>query len=305
MKIVTLSAVALIAFASPALALQTCTPTKKDARVCTAPYDPDQVLRVWGTLRSMTVFVFGKDETNPRFFAANKNDLTFKVDGNMIAFKPKPTPIAWHVQPIAMFTTLPDGSVRRYLIEYDLQDGGPLTEPKLDPNAKESQTQFEIVYTYPQDEAAKARQVAEARAAKWRETRAERMLAKPAISRATGTPGMNCRYTLQYDVKNPPPFVPPRVCDDGQATYLSFPGNMNVPAITIDGPDGKPMVPMQNFDAAQQQQVVHQLAHHFYLRIGQALVCVWRDDAVDAIGTNPGTDTSNPMVRRVLKETAR
>ena len=54
MKIVTMAAAmaAMTALAAPASALQDCKPGKEDKRICDVDYSPNNVLRVWGTLRS-------------------------------------------------------------------------------------------------------------------------------------------------------------------------------------------------------------------------------------------------------------
>jgi type IV secretion system protein VirB9 len=292
-----LAAAVLVALASPAYALQDCKPGKEDKRICDVDYSPNDVLRVWGTLRSMTLFQFGPGETNPRIAAADTNDLTFIPDGNIAIIKPKPVPTpAWHIQPIVLLTTLADGTVRAYQIEYDLLDQGPIT-------ADSDVTQFAVHFHYPGD-VAKAQAAAwRARQAMWAEQQVKLKLASTGPGSAAGWAGMNCAYVEQHDPKHPLPFVPTKVCDDGQATYLTFPGNMPVPAITIDGPDGKPTVPMQNFDTIGSYQVVNQVAQHFYLRIGDALDCIWRTTPIDSVGHNSGTKTSSPNVIRVLKET--
>ena len=289
---------ASIAVVSPAFALQDCKPGKDDKRICDVDYNPNNVLRVWGTLRSMTVLQFGPGETNPRIAAADMNVLTFIPDGNVAILKPKPVPSpAWHIQPIAVLTTLADGTVRTYQIEYDLQDQGPIT-------GDSDTTQFAIHYHYPGD-VAKAQAVAwRARQAAWTEQQIKQKLAATGPGSAAGVAGMNCDYTEQHDPLHPLPFIPPHVCDNGQATFLYFPGNMPVPAITVDGADGKPMVPMQNFDTTSGYQVVHLVTNHFYLRMGDALDCVWRAAPVNSIGYNPGTGTSSPDVVRVLKDQA-
>jgi type IV secretion system protein VirB9 len=288
----------MTAVAAPAYALQDCKAGKEDKRICDVDYSPNNVLRVWGTLRSMTLFQFGPGETNPRIAAADMNVLTFIPDGNIAILKPKPVPApAWHIQPIVLLTTLADGTVRAYQIEYDLLDQGPIT-------ADSEVTQFAIHYHYPGD-------VARAQAAAWRarqaafaEQQVKAKLATTGPGSASGGPGTTCDYVEQHDPEHPVPFVPTRVCDDGQATYLTFPGNMPVPAITIDGPDGEPIVPMQNFDTTGSYQVIHQVAHHFYLRIGDALDCIWKTGPIIPAGYNPGTNTSSPNVVRVLKDAA-
>lgn len=294
-KFAMLATAAVIALASPAYALQDCKPGTEDKRICTVDYDPNNVLRVWGTLRSMTLFQFGPGETNPRIAAADMNDLTFIPDGNIAIIKPKPVPsAAWHIQPIVILTTLADGTVRPYQIEYDLLDQGPIT-------ADSNVTEFAIHYRYPGDRAKIQAAAWRARQEAWGERQAQMRLATTGPGSASGNPGTNCDYVEQHDPAHPLPFIPTSVCDDGQSTFLTFPGNMPVPAITIDGPDGKPMVPMQNFDSTGSYQVIHQVARHLYLRIGDALDCIWKTGQINPVGYNSGTHTSNPEVVRTLR----
>jgi type IV secretion system protein VirB9 len=296
LRIAAVMGAAALALATPAQALQNCRPGKEDKRVCFVSYSPNNVLRVYGTLRSLTLFVFGPDETNPRLAAADRNDLIVIPDGNMLILKPKPVPSAsWHVQPIVVLTTLKDGSVRAYMIEYDLSDHGSVT-------ADSDTTQFKIQFTYPADVAAERAAARRARQAALEEQEVRQKLATTGPGASAASPATSCDYVEQHDPKQPLPFIPTKVCDDGQATYLTFPGNMPVPTITIDGPDGKPMVPMQNFDSSGSYQVIHQVARHFYLRIGDALDCVWKTGPIDPVGVNSGTKTSSPEVVRELKE---
>lgn len=289
----------LATLAAPAQAMTTCKPGKEDHRICFVAYNPNDVTLVYGILRSMTLLEFGKDETNPRLVAANTKDLDFIPDHNTLIIKPLPvSTAAWHVQPITILTTLPDGSVRIYPIEYDLLDQGPITEDN-------TASTFKISFTYPQDEAA-------AKAAAWRQRQAalqmqavKDKLATTGPGSASGLNGYSCDYVEQHDPKKGRPnFIPTRVCDDGQTTYMWFPGNMVVPAISLDGPDKKPTVPMQNFDSTGSYQVIHQVAQHFYLRYGDVdsnVVCIWKTGKVDPVGYNPGTNTSSRDVERVVK----
>jgi type IV secretion system protein VirB9 len=289
------STAVLLALASPALAVQDCKPAKADNRVCSVVFNPDDVVRVWGTLRSLTLFEFSPDEAVTKVSAADRNDLIVMPLQNTVILKPKPLPsAAWALQPIVIQTTRKDGSVRSYLIEYNLRDGGSL-------QAGDQYTQFAVKYTYPGDVAAAQAAAWRARQAGLQAAEAKKRLATTGPGAGFGGPGFACDYVEQHDPKHPVGFIPTRVCDDGQSTFMNFPGNMRVPTITLDGDDGQPIVPMQNFDTTGQFQVIHQVAKHFYLRIGGALVCIWKTGPISSTGYNPGTATSSRDVERVLK----
>lgn len=295
MKKLLLAAVAMAALSMPAYALQDCKPVKDDSRVCVVPYNPDNVVRVWGTLRSITLLEFGKDETNPRLMAADKNALTFAPDGNFAVIKPKPlVNDAWAMQPLTIFTTLPDGRVRTYVIEYDLLDHGPITAGSI-------ATTFKIKFTYPGDVAAAAAEAWRAKERARIEHEVADRLRTIGPGSASGLNGYACDYVEQHDPKHEVPFIPTRVCDNGQTTFMWFPGNMPVPAVTADGADGQPMVPLQNFDSAGPYLVLHLVAKHFYLRMGDALVCIWKVGPFNSVGWNSGTKTSDRGVVRELK----
>lgn len=284
-----------MALTAPAYAVQECKPGKADPRICYADYNPENVLRIWGTLRSLTMIQFGPDETNPRMGAANNVDLKFWADGNTFFIKPLPVPSeAWNINPIIIQTTLKDGRVRSYSIEYDLRNSGSLTET-------DAHAQFVVKYKYPGDVAAAQLAAWRVKQAAEREEQAKAILASGGPGSKSGMPGYACDYVEQHDPKHPLNFIPTEVCDDGNHTYMRFPGNMPVPTLTVDGPDGKPMVPMQGFDSSCSCQVIYQVVKHYYLRIGDALDCIWKTQPHDPAGFNTGTGTVSKDVVREVK----
>ena len=276
---------------SPALASQECAPVKEDAHVCTVAYNPSNVLNVWVPLRSLVEFQFGKNEENPRIVAADRHVLEVIPDGNLLVLKPKPvvTP-AWAAQPIVIHTTS-DGHPKSYLIRFNLME-----------NSDQKQGSLKVVYTYPAEAAAAAREAQKVRAAAWRARQSAIRLASAGNGTATSSP-QTCNYMEQHDPDKPAPsFMPSKVCDNGTFTYLYFPGNTPVPAITMDGDDGRPMVPMQGFDSSIGAQVVQQVGKHFYLRSGDALICIWNSVTPNPAGYSTGTNTASPYLVRTLKE---
>jgi type IV secretion system protein VirB9 len=278
----------------PAAAMVECKPSKADQRVCFVEYDPNNVLHVNAALHGLTMFEFSPDELNPQLAAVDTNILTAVSVGNSMVLKPQPSPThAWDTQTLVLYTTRPDGSKRTYVIQFDVRQNGAITEG--------SGVTFKIVFTYPGD--VKAKQIAAWRAqqAQAAAEEAKRRLTVTGPGPGSGYPGYVCDYVSQNDPKHDPTFMPTRVCDDNQATFFTFPGNMEVPTLTVDGPDGKAMVPMQNFDRTGSYIAVHGVYKHYYLRIGDALICVWKTGHIDQVGYNPGTGTARSDVERVLK----
>lgn len=69
-----------------------------------------------------------------------------------------------------------------------------------------------------------------------REAQARDRLAQVQAAPCASLPNVNVRYVGQGD----PSLAPSEVCDDGNNTYLRFPGTRRQPAVWMDGPDGKP-----------------------------------------------------------------
>ena len=206
------STAALLAFASPALAVQDCKPAKADNRICSVVFNPDDVVRVWGTLRSLTLFEFSPDEAVTKVSAADRNDLIVMPLQNTVILKPKPLPsAAWALQPIVIQTTRKDGSVRSYLIEYNLRDGGSL-------QAGDHTTQFAVRDTYPGDVAAAQAAAWRARQAGLQAAEAKKRLATTGRGPGIGGPGFACDYVEQHDPKHPVGFI-----RHGSATTASQP----------------------------------------------------------------------------------
>ena len=291
---------ALLFASAPAWTMTECKSQKgMDSRVCVVPYDEKQVVHVFIPLRSLVMFRFGEDEADPRIMAADTSSITFVPDGNYAAIKPKA--IVWKSQPITILTTnKKTGKVSAYPIQLDVYEGPIDEKDAAKQTPDEPRAQFMVRDTYPEQEVAAARERAKERAAAWQAKQAAMQLAL-----ATTAPVQNCSYVEQHDPDHPLPFVPVSVCDDGQSTTMRFPGNMPVPSVFIEGPDGKEMAPMKSFNAGTGELTVHQVARHYFLRYGDALDCIWKIGPIDPIGTNPGTGTISPDVQRVLRAPAR
>ena len=86
------------------------------------------------------------------------------------------------------------------------------------------------------------------------------------------------------------------IWDDGQSTFMQFPGNQRIPSVFTINPDGNPAtVP---YSVSGDTITIHQIAREFRLRDGDAVACVY-NNAYDSVGTNYGTGTVSPNVARV------
>jgi type IV secretion system protein VirB9 len=295
MRKLLLAGAAMFALSSSAFAVTECKPLKDDSRVCTVPYNPNQVTSIWGTLRAIVVIQFGDKE---RIASVSAGDIDLvkpeNMGPNILALKPVPTDqVARQIQPIAVTTTNADtGLTRLYMLEFKLRTGGSILEGT-------DGAQFVVRFTYPGDVAAAAAEV-------WRQK--ERVKIEHDIEARTATIGRGsisgqngyaCDYIYQTpNDKHPPPFVPTRVCDDGQKTFILFPGNMPLPAFSVDGPDGEPMITDGSYDAAGSYYVINRVVRHIYLRSGDAVVCIWKQSEPNPAGFNPGTNTNRRDVER-------
>lgn len=75
----------------------------------------------------------------------------------------------------------------------------------------------------------------------------------------------------------------PVVWDDGRATFLRFPGNQPIPAITAERQDGEERAINSNINPADGVVTVHGVYPTLILRDGNRVACV-RNLAFDQVG---------------------
>ena len=93
--------------------------------------------------------------------------------------------------------------------------------------------------------------------------------------------------------------APAEVWDDGQSTFLRFPGNRRVPTIFSVLPDGREAA--VNYSVNTTGVItVHQTGPALRLRDGGLVLCIF-NRAADATGRNPGTGTTSPDVVREIR----
>ena len=121
---------------------------------------------------------------------------------------------------------------------------------------------------------------------------AERLAAKPTV--------LNTQYALAEGSESAE-IVPTLVYDDGRFTYLTFPGNREVPAVFHVLGNGSET--LANARMEDDTLVVDRVSRRLMLRAGSAVVGIW-NEAFDLEGLPAKGSTTVLGVQRVLKSDA-
>lgn len=249
----------------------------KDPRMRSIAYDPHQVVRLSTRVGSTLVVSFSADEKITAVAVADKNFILSPRDNFLFMKSQSELPS----QPIIVLTQGPKG-VRRYILEVE-------AVAKM---ARKSDHYYSVEFTYPDDEAASAKDRLE--------TQQER-LAAAAFAPTDDTKNqpligaINWRYVAQGDRT----LMPLDVLDNGFSTAFRFPGNTRIPGIFRIDPDGKEAT--ANYSVKGDYIIVSSVASGWRLRDGETVLCVW-NRAYDKIGTSPETGTVSPDVKRITKD---
>ncbi len=262
---------------APALALDIPSGAGQDSRVRFVNYQPYNITRVVGTLRSSVQVEFSPDEEIAHVALGNSVAWEVAPAGNILFLKPRENQ---PITNISVVTTRRDGSKRSYQMELTVRDGSV---------AAGQNTYFYVKYRYPADEAARKRADAEARAQAAKAGRANDVL---ALHEDYGP--RNWKYSAQGSTA----IEPQAVYDNGKVTTFSFSGNQEMPAIYMENSDGtESLVPKS---VSGDLVLVHVISRKFVLRRGKDALCIF-NEAYTEEGINPGTQTTSPSVERVVK----
>ncbi|MCA1493305.1 P-type conjugative transfer protein VirB9 [Ensifer sp. NBAIM29] len=267
----------LTASASKALALEIPRGASQDSRVRFVDYQPYNITRVIGSLRSSVQVEFAADEEIAHVALGNSVAWEVAPAGSILFLKPRENQ---PVTNISVVTTRRDGSTRSYQMELTVRDG----TVEVGQN-----TYFYVKYRYPADEAERRRQAAAARAIAAKAKQADNVL---AMHEAYGP--RNWRYSAQGAEQ----LEPQSVYDNGKITTFAFIGNQEMPAIYIENSDGSESLVPKSVDG--NLVLVHAIGRKFILRRGGDVLCVF-NEAYDRIGINPDTNTTSPSVERVVR----
>ena len=269
--------VPLLLAGTAAQALQIPRGNARDDRVRTVIYDPYNVTKVVGVIRSSTQVMFAEDEEVVHVAVGDAVAWEVAPAGNILFLKPRERHPPTNLQVV---TTRRDGSKRSYQFDLSMREGsiGPGTD-----------TYFMVRFAYPADEAARARVEAEIR-----RTDAGTRAADAVLDLHQRFGPRNWRYSAQGRGA----IEPQAVYDDGKSTTFKFEGNIEVPAIYIVNSDGQES--LVNKDVRGDLVVVHAIAPKFVLRRGGDVICVY-NEAYSPTGINPRSGTTSPSVQRTLR----
>ncbi|MFG1298018.1 P-type conjugative transfer protein VirB9 [Xanthobacter sp. V13C-7B] len=273
-------ALVLAASAVPVLALETPAAGPRDGRIRFVSYEPYNVVRVVGSLRSSVQIQLAPDEEIVHVASGNTVAWEVAPAGNILFLKPR------ELQPLTNLQVVSarrDGSKRSYQFELSVRDGA------VGPGAD---TYFLVKFRYPEDEAEERRRAAAEKAEADRANQVDKVL---DFHGAYGP--RNWRYSVQ----GAQVIEPVSVYDNGKVTTFAFAGNTQVPAIYVVNADGSENLVPKNMDG--DLVVVHAIAAKFVLRRGQDVTCVF-NEAYDPAGINPGTGTTSPSVQRIVRAPA-
>jgi type IV secretion system protein VirB9 len=257
----------------PAAASQTPTPGRKDARVRTVAYDPDQVVTVFGKFRHAIDIQFGEGETVTQAALGDTTSWQIAPVGNMVFLKPRERADSTNL----IVVTNDNGALRTYHFNLVLA-------------AKA--TMYSIRFRYPAQQRAAAalqRQVAEAQAVGV----AEAAMASSALDHAVIEGVRNMNYTVQDDAA----LQPTEISDNGEFTVLRYPGHADIPSIFAVDVDGtETIVP---YDVREDFVVIHAVYRQIRLRRGPSVLCVYNEAPLrNERGDRTGT-VSNVVERKV------
>ncbi|MGO6836023.1 P-type conjugative transfer protein VirB9 [Rhizobium ruizarguesonis] len=265
---------------SAAFALDIPRSASQDSRVRFIDYQPYNITKIVGTLRSSVQIEFAADEEIAHVALGNSVAWEVAPAGNILFLKPRENQ---PVTNISVVTTRRDGSTRSYQMELTVRDGTVEAGQN---------TYFYVKYRYPMDEAERRRLETAARAQAAQAGEADKVL---ALHEAYGP--RNWRYSAQGSAA----LEPQAVYDNGKVTTFAFAGNQEMPAIYMENSDGSESLVPKSVE--NNLVLVHAISRKFILRRGGDVLCVF-NEAYDRIGINPDTNTTSPSVERVVKTQA-
>lgn len=337
-RVPALATVAALALVAPAWAAVTPAPCGPDPRERCVAYAPGQIVRIYAA-PGATIAVELPAGERVAFVGASDNqllqggmaaervavggDASSTADPNLMTSVPKVNgdtgnfvmikPLR-HLEPqpltvLAWWTNPASGAqeVRRHTFELRTRPG-ELTEDVPD-------TFYAVRYSDPVG----ARIVAEAArrdvAARWTAQRAEReeraASARLVQAAALGTVHRNSAYDGQGTAADRAALAPapsatePAIWDDGQRTFLRYPGNRRPPMPYQVLPNGTEAVVGQSTHPDPTTNgnilVLHGVFPMIRLRDGNSVLCLV-NRAFNPTGQNPGTGTVSPDVLRVIRQ---
>lgn len=265
----------IVGVPSSATALEVPRSASADSRVRFVAYEPYDIIRIVGTLRSSVEVEFAADEEIVHVALGNSVAWEVAPAGNILFLKPRED------QPVtnmSVVTVRNDGFVRSYQFELTVRHGSV---------AVGQNTYFYVKFRYPADKAERQRRRAANRARAIETQNADKVLA------------LHERYGPRnwlYSAQGSAILEPEAVYDNGKITTFVFAGNHPIPAIYVENADGtERLVPKSvNGDLV----LVHSIGRKFVLRRGGEVLCIFNEAYLHS-GIDPGTNTTSPSVERI------
>jgi type IV secretion system protein VirB9 len=294
--------------AGSAFALDTPPAGKLDPHIRIVPYSQFNIVNLVGEIGRQTTITFDKDEQILRVVMGNADDDVWEgpppeelknqpLKNNLPLWPQKAAPTNMQVT-----TLLPDQSQRVY--QFHLSARTQDTAGGDDPDAV-----FGLIFTYPEQERAKAAAAATA-AYRARNAIQQEAIAKARLDVDPFYGVRNWEYIARPNQAwRNAGWPKPEVGDNGQVTSFLFQGNVARPAIFIvdsaDRADKTHCLPGGEERKAPVSEshgltIVQTTAIHFRLRLNEAVmeVCNLK---YDPVGQPPGTGTTSPDVIREVR----
>ena len=313
---------------APAFAEEPPVQSKRDSRVRTVAYRPDDVVPIWSAVGATLAIEFGQDESVPDGNVSipdawnekeHKGGLEAYPQGNILTLKSHTCMVR---EPLLVTTRLTNGKLRLYAFEFHTvpdicpQQRSPgmmaampvstATDPPppqgnlkyvgRDDLGPEHDVDYVIHFRYPLDEAAK-RRAAEERATERARKQETALLLQQQTDNFNANPyngDRNYRYLIRGDAG----LTPSLVWDNGYSTAFTFPAMQRMPSLFRINPDGKEAT--SDYSVHGDTMIATGTAQLWRLRDGQTVAEIL-DLGFNPTGKTPNTGTVSPYVRRDVK----
>ncbi|ATP12779.1 P-type conjugative transfer protein VirB9 [Bartonella henselae] len=265
---------AISCYTTPSFAETAPVSARKDNRIRFVNYDPYNVTKIIGSIRSSVQLEFADDEEVTYVGIGNSVAWQVAPAGHFVFLKPR------EVQPVTnlqIVTSRQDGTKRSYQFELQVREG--------DVSAG-NDTYFLVKFRYPEDEALRKKLAEAAKAAQREEN---------FVNDIFNTHEDFGPRNWAYEAQGSPLIEPASVYDNGKTTTFTFLGNTEIPAIYLVSLDGQEALVPKTIKG--NKVIVHATAAQFTLRRGNDVLCIFNKRFVPA-GVNPETGTTSPSVQR-------
>ncbi|WP_455478045.1 P-type conjugative transfer protein VirB9 [Bartonella sp. B10] len=274
-KIIFLACVVTVSYyTSPLFAETFPVSARKDNRIRFVNYDPYNVTKIIGSIRSSVQIEFADDEEVTHVGIGNSVAWQVAPAGHFVFLKPR------EVQPITnlqIVTSRQDGTKRSYQFELEVREGEV---------SAGNDTYFLVKFRYPEDEALR-KKLAEAAKAEQREEN----FVNDVLNTHEDFGPRNWAYVAQGSTL----IEPSSVYDNGKTTTFTFLGNIEIPSIYLVSLDGQESLVPKSIKG--NKVIVHAIAAQFTLRRGNEVLCIFNKRFTPE-GINPETGTTSPSVQR-------